>query len=241
MPIPEVEIVLTNWKRKKNLPRIIAAMKMQSITSTITVIDNAVEDDEALDLETIDSVDKYFRIRNNPYGPFIRFACHGFYDADYVFAYDDDMIPGSECVAHFLKHAKSADEYGLLGQFGRVFREEAFHFNTLECAEGYTKVDLCICAYFFDHSIFPSISEIKRRVIRSGQERLFMQDDMLLAAACRLAGKEIGLPPKSSNKEAHVKISGLPSPFALSSTPGRPKVRQESLELIRSLICPGLF
>jgi hypothetical protein len=236
MNLPEVEIILTNWKRKNNLPILIGTMREQSVPVTITLIDNAHKDTEAVDTWVINKVDKYFRIKNNPYGPFIRFACHGFYDAEYLFVYDDDMIPGKECVSHFLNHAKANPQYGLLGQFGRIFEGDQYNFNKVKRLESFVPVDICICAYFLHRSILPSIDEVKCRIIFNDWTQLFIEDDMILAASCRLAEKEIMLTPDNPDKETFVKKQGLPQPFPLSSMSHRPQRRTEALQLIRSIV-----
>lgn len=217
-----LEVVLTNWKRRNNLRMIVEAFGRQSFPGIVTLIDNAPTDDEAVDTEVAANVDKYYRIKNHPYGPFVRYACYGFYEADYLYFPDDDMLPGTRCLEHFIEHVSSSRDYGVLGQRGRAVRDNAYDFaDVMPVRDAFLPVDLCIRAYFVRASLLPSVHEIKREAIARDWGDLLWEDDMLLAAGCRLAGRDVALTPASNDPEASIGLKELDSSFALSARPDR--------------------
>lgn len=232
----QIEVVLTNWKRKNNLPILVEAMRHQSVSCSITLVDNAEDDADAVDLETARAVDKYFRIKEHPYGPALRYACHGFYDAEYLFVCDDDLVPGKECLAHFLSHIEAHSEYGVLGQFGRnIYATHYGHSDVPRVDHEFVSVSLCVCAYFLRKEILTGFDLLKKQIVESGQESLFWDDDMLLSASCQLSNRRLALTPMDSNRETYVKFRGLPQPFALSAMSNRAQKRMETWNNIQKL------
>ena len=235
---PQVEVVLTNWKRKNNLPLIIDAMRNQNVPCTITLIDNAPDESNAVEPHVSDQVDKYFRISRHPYSSFLRYASHGFYEGDYLLIYDDDMIPGNECVSHFLNHANENPDYGVLGQFGRVVQSGVYSFRDIPQSKNrFTEVDICVCAYFVRSvPVMACIDQLKKIVISRKKDFLLQHDDMILAAACRLAKKKIALTPAGESIECHVKKQGLSQPFSLSDNSNWGKARTLAMKEINQIV-----
>lgn len=124
----KVLIVLTNYSRPENMPKIIKAWRDQSISGNkIIVADNR-------DIQLVDrikytnylccpnEVDDVWHWTENSGCP-----CH-FYPAlsqtryKYTIFADDDLIPGKNAVQNLLNHAHILnDEFTTIGQVGRTF------------------------------------------------------------------------------------------------------------------------
>jgi len=222
------EVVLTNYKRKQNLPQIVEAFRQQNVPVTITLIDNA-HPDERVDDATAKSVDKYFHIFPNPYRCFIRHACFGFYNAEYILIHDDDMVPGKRNVEHYLKYV-TPDR--ILGQIGRkICPVQGYNFDAIQGTDDLVPVDLVIRSYFFHISTFSIIHEFKRKLIQSRMGNLLHQDDMLLAV-CR-KGNVFVTPQEEGDTRCNIRE--LDASSGEYHYPDRQRDRTRTWQLLNSL------
>lgn len=226
MKRPSVECVIVNWKRKNNIPLIVEAMRSQSVPCTVTVIDNASDDIDAVDEGVSRSVEKYFRIKEHPYGPFIRFMCGNFYGSNYLYFCDDDLAPGPRCLEHFLNHVETDNSIGVLGQLGRIITGNKYLIKDAPRGrQTFTEIDICIRAYFVKSLVLTNIKDISEQIFLKRKNDLFWHDDMLLSAACRIAKKNLAVTPLEEELETIINYKELPSPHALSANPGRSEAR----------------
>src|SRR6476660_2180280 len=102
--IPAVEVVIINWKRPKNVERIIRAMKDQTVPCTITICDCHQGPEFSLSDDITPLIDRIFKWEHN-LGAFSRYVPIASYDHIYTFFIDDDMLPGKRCLETVLQAA----------------------------------------------------------------------------------------------------------------------------------------
>jgi hypothetical protein len=221
-----VEVVLMNWKRPENIPIIMDALRKQDYPCLITLLDNAAEEQFQLPQPVKEMADKYLFIPEHPFGPYLRYACFGFYEKDYIFFIDDDMKPGRNCVRHFYNYAKLVNGFGSISSFGRIISNRVFTFRCISQPEKQSvPVDLCIRCYFIHREIGEYFPEITRTLFQKQKTHLFWHDDMLLSAICRRADKSIFVIPQG-NAETQFNENELSTHHALSSEVHRFQKRQ---------------
>lgn len=113
---PRVEVVVCNWRRPKNIPKILALLHAQTVPVKLTLIDAS---ENGIDGRGFDRV---FRVPNM--GSWNRFAIAGSYDCDYTLFIDDDVLPSRDCAAHLMDQAiKLQNEFAVLGFRGRKYAD----------------------------------------------------------------------------------------------------------------------
>lgn len=123
----KVLVVLTCWKRIRNMERIVRAWRNQSVPTHVIVIDNSPNDSDAFHkrIELLEANDVW-RIGDN-LGPVCRFAPALMLTQDYEYCMfaDDDLVPGCRAVQTCIEVAKKHPTFATIGQHARNFRREA--------------------------------------------------------------------------------------------------------------------
>ena len=209
-----VEVVLINWKRPENVAAIVEAMIAQTVPCTLTVCDCHPSPEFALSCETLSKVDRVYRWTHN-LGAYSRYVPMAAFDHPYTYLPDDDILPGSRCLEHFLDHARW-DEFGVLGQDGRRLKSDGIYRTArVERTRRFEEVDLVVRAYFVKTKNLAHVASLRWDMGLQGTTDA--EDDILLAAAMRLkASLGSYLTPKSGDEETSVMKERLPSPHALS-------------------------
>ncbi len=211
---PPVEVVLINWKRPDNVSAIVDALILQTVPCTITVCDCHPSREFALAPVTLSKIDRVYRWTHN-LGAYSRYVPCAGYDHEYTYLPDDDMLPGSRCLEHFLDHARWG-RFGVLGQNGRRLKPDGVYRTAkVRRTRKYEEVDLVVRAYFVQTRNLPLIATTRWDFGLQGATDA--EDDILLAVAMQLkAGLGCYLTPHSSDEETSVVKTPLPSPHALS-------------------------
>jgi hypothetical protein len=214
----KVETVVINWKRPANVERIVAALRAQTTECTVTVCDTHLDDQFALPEATLTNVDRVYRWGHNT-GPYSRFVPLAAYDHEYTFFVDDDMLPGSRCVEHFVDAAESLPGFGTIGQMGRIVPADGIYkardVGRLAHAR---EIDVLVRGFFVRTRNLHHIPQL--RWLMNYTEEQVPEDDMLLCVAMRLcAGLRNYLTPLDPDPETLMNRVELPDPHALHRRP----------------------
>ncbi|ADP84974.1 glycosyltransferase family 2 protein [Pseudofrankia inefficax] len=214
----KVEAVVINWKRPGNVERIVDALQAQSVPCTVTVCDTHIDDQYTLSQATLSSADRVYRWGHNT-GPYSRFVPLAAYDHEYTFFVDDDMLPGTRCVEHFVNTAESLPGFGSIGQMGRIVPPDgvytARNVGRLPKAR---EIDILVRGFFVRTRNLHHIAQL--RWLMNYMAEQVPEDDMLLCVAMRLcAGLRNYLTPNDPDPETLMNRSELPDPHALHRRP----------------------
>lgn len=119
--------VILNWRRQKNLPSIVASLRMQTVTTRIVIWHNGTEAEAALDC------DEWIRAsRNHLCWP--RWFVASQAPTEYVFCIDDDITLGDADVLADLisQHENNSTPGGVTGIEGVVLSPGCGYFPTHE-------------------------------------------------------------------------------------------------------------
>lgn len=194
-----VEAVVVNWKRPENIPVILEALRPQC--DFLTVINAGEPCDTTLADLTVTFSKNFGGI--NRYN----LASH---ICDYTYFHDDDMLPGSKVIEHFLEFS---DKACVLGQIGRIVGER-YNSNDVPRTNEVVDVDLIVRGYFVNTKLLPEIFNIRQKF-----KTHFREDDMVLACAARRLKQRICLTPANEDIETLINKVELPNQFAISSDP----------------------
>jgi len=214
----KVEAVIINWKRPGNVARIVDALREQSTPCTVTVCDTHLDSQYSLSRETLATADRVYRWGHNT-GPYSRFVPLAAYDHEYTFFVDDDMLPGTRCIEHFVHTADALPGFGSIGQLGRVVPANgvytARNVGRLPRAR---EIDVLVRGFFVRTRNLHHIAQL-RWLMNYTQEQV-PEDDMLLCVAMRLcAGLRNYLTPNDPDPETLMNRTELPDPHALHRRP----------------------
>lgn len=218
--LPEVEVVIAYWKRPDNILPILNAFRNQTIPCQITVFDASPEGFE-LPAEALPLIDTLYRCNRNR-GAFNRFIPAFGYELTYTYFHDDDMLPGSRVLEHFVRHARQCDnEFAVLGQIGRILVESTVYDGALNPGrepERLLAVDSIIRGYFVKTDRLLHMLQFKQKM---GLQRIGNFDDLLLSTSIQFyTGFPSYLTPKDSpDPEEKINKEELPEPFAVWQTP----------------------
>jgi hypothetical protein len=216
---PSVEAVVINWKRPRNVARIVAALRTQTVPCTITICDCHPEPDFALDDETVASIDRRYRWTHNT-GAFSRFVPAGAFDHAYTFFLDDDMLPGERCVEHFLDAAERVQSFGALGQQGRILEPDGV-YRAVQVARhpGFREVDVLVRGYFVPTAVLHQVFALRWRMGYFHDDP-HPEDDLLLCVALQvLEGLPCYLTPASDEPQTLANYAELDNEHALFRRP----------------------
>ena len=206
--MPDVRVILTNWRRPKNLIPIAKAFREQSVPVEIVVVDNSGGKKFALSDEVRDTVDDVITFGDNA-GPACRFIGGFFAKTTYVQFHDDDALPGRRCVECYLEcAAKVKDNFGILGFLGRKARWREFlnadgkdrtpeykRHNVMPKRYKFDSVDFTCRGMFVRQSSLWAYERFRERLRaaypRKVADRMAWEDDIMLALGVKL---ELGLP-----------------------------------------------
>ncbi len=228
----EVEAVVINWKRPRNVDRIVSALRDQSIPCTITVCDCHPDPVFALHPDTIAAIDRRYTWAHNT-GAFSRFVPSGGFDHRFTFFIDDDMLPGQQCIEHFLLAAEISPPFGALGQLGRVLPNDDVYrsLNIPRSTTAFSEVDILIRSYFVRTELLHHIFALRWRMNYFDDDP-HPEDDMLLCTALQIyAGLPCYLTPDNQDPETLVNKVELSNEYALFRRPDHMSRRTQFLRL----------
>lgn len=194
-----VEAVVVNWKRPENIPVILEALRPQC--ELLTVINAGEPCDTRLADLTV-TLSKNF-------GGINRYSLTS-HNCDYTYFHDDDMLPGSRLIEHFLEYS---DKAYVLGQIGRIVGER-YNFNDVPRTNDVVDVDLVVRGYFVNTKLLPEIFRLRQTF-----KNPIREDDMMLAWAARRLKQRICITPANNDVETFINKVELPNQFATSSDP----------------------
>ena len=225
-----VETIVTNFKRPENVRRIAQALKDQSVPIKLTIVDNDVSGFQ-LDAQTLALANLVIRPSIN-IGPFCRYYAAFCSTAEFVYIHDDDMLPGKKVIEHFLTHAESGPNFGVLGQHGRIAKPNEYDASSVSAESDFVEVDSVVRAYFVRTSNLHHLLRLRNHPEIREKCR---EDDLMLCSAMRLYGNlPILLTPKPGPGES-VNATELLAPHAQCRRPDHYQRRTEFLRWIQSL------
>ena len=212
-----IEVVLINWKRPANIGKIVQALRYQTIPCTITLCDCHPSEEYALPVSVIQDVDRVYRWEHN-LGAYSRYLPVAGFDHSYTFLMDDDLLPGRKCLEAFLEAAlQLEDEFGVLGQFGRILSPDGnYRVTDIPLNDRFQEVDFIVQAYFVKTC---NLHYLLRFRWETGYfEDELPEDDLLLCAALKYyRGLRCYLTPWDGNQEDLLKRHILDESLGLSS------------------------
>lgn len=225
--MPDIEVVVVNYKRPDNLPPILQAFRAQSVPCSATVIECAPEPQWEAQVDP-QLCDRRLRMHQN-FGAYNRFLGGFIHEKEFTYFHDDDMLPGQRLLEHFLRTAELVPQFGVLGQFGRVFPAEMKRYSAQNVARADhpVPVDMIVRGYFVRTRHLHYMLPLKWMLGFTGVQ----EDDMLLSCGLRMFGQlQSYLTPLSPDPEEKMVRRGLPSPYACSSRPGHFEIRSQWLQ-----------
>ena len=215
-----VEVVVINWKRPRNVLRIVRRLKEQTHHCVVTVCDSASWWFK-LPRRAQQFIDNRYRLKNC--GAITRYVPADRYRCDYTLFLDDDMLPGRRAVEHFVRWAEAKPQAALLGQMGRIVGRE-YNWNGVPRRAGdFTSVDMVVRAYFVRSEMLAGLARFRQ--LWDGPIR---EDDMALAWAIKIfSNGGIFLTPASDDSDEQVNAEELPDAHALSKNPSHLQVRTD--------------
>jgi hypothetical protein len=214
----KVETVIINWKRPGNVEWVVDALRAQSMPCTVTICDTHLDDAFALSTPTLDKADRVYRWGHNT-GPYSRFVPLAAYDHEYTFFVDDDMLPGSRCVEHFVETAETLPGFGSIGQLGRIIPSNGVYTaRNVGRLPRPREIDVLVRGFFVRTRNLHHVAQL--RWLMNYMEEQVPEDDMLLCVAMRLcAGLRNYLTPSDPDPETLMNRTELPDPHALHRRP----------------------
>jgi hypothetical protein len=208
--------------------KIVEAFQTQRQLASITLVDAAEDYTFATDARTRAGVDRLITLREN-IGSFNRFLPLLAYHSAFIYFHDDDMLPGPQLLQTFLQIAQEHPTFGVLGQDGRIFEDEAYSAKSVLSTKGVTETDFVVRGYFVRREVLSAFPDwLNRLGILPRTE-----DDLFLCTAARLAGWRVGvIAPRT--REERMNQEEMPSPYALSQRPEHASNRTKFIHAARS-------
>jgi hypothetical protein len=206
----QVEVVVTNWRRPQNIVKILEAFRNQSVPCTLSVVDAGGEE-YRLPAEAREMADNIYTMSQN-YGAYNRYIPLANYHREFTYFHDDDMLPGTRAMEHFIASARQVPHGALFGQMGRRIVDEYKPSGVRRDVERCVSVDMVVRGYFVRTEHLYTI--IRFRNLMGKQVR---EDDMLLAWGIRsFTDKGIYVTPDSGDPEERINKAELVTSHALS-------------------------
>src|SRR5687768_4982489 len=143
-----VEVVLINYKRPRNVRDIVQAFREQTVPCHISLIDAAIGPEFEIDPEVRVAVDRVYSWTHN-FGPYNRYVPIAAFSHEFTYFHDDDMLPGRRLIEHFVNAADSLQQFGVLGQQGRLVGSDGtYHAEGVGRSEHFLPVDVVVRGYF---------------------------------------------------------------------------------------------
>ncbi len=209
--IPRVQVVIVNWRRPSNLPRIIKAFRNQTVPCWLTVCDVGGKQ-HRLPEDVLVSLDSWF-VWDINHGGFNRLIPAFAYPCEYCWFHDDDMVPGPHLLEFLLSWSHLP--FAVMGQTGR--RVVGQEYRVVEPSKHPEEVDFVCRGYFVRTSRLPHILRYTHDV---GLARDFiLEEDILMAAAIQAnTGEKAWITPRSP-PGAEMNARELPAPHACQDMP----------------------
>lgn len=204
----KVEVVVINYRRPANVARILRALREQSELVRVTLVDASIEGRPLTEPDSL-LADRVFKLSKN-YGGFNRYLAADRFDCSYTFFIDDDILPGRSAVKSFLQWAEGHRDFGVLGQNGRVLRNNTYTFKPVRAQMHLREVDFVVMGYFVRRQVLDALFAWKEYL---GLAEL-REDDFLLCSAAHWVGLKVGVTPCATVEEK-MDFEVLPEPFAL--------------------------
>jgi hypothetical protein len=223
------EVVIVNYKRPRNTPRICEAFRQQSSPCRITVIDAAPEPEFEARLDP-STVDRHIRLREN-HGGYNRFLFLAFHECEFTCFHDDDLLPGSRLIEHYVRNAEQVGQFGVIGQIGRRLVDD--HYNSIDTQLGAKPqpVDMVCRSYFVRTANLRHLLQLRFLLSEQAKE---IDDDMLLCFSMQLIGNLTNYTTAAPTcREESAEMVALEAPFAFCSRPNHLEKRSEMLRSIR--------
>jgi predicted O-methyltransferase YrrM len=224
--VARVEAIVVNYKRPRNVLRIVAALRDQSEPCDVTLIDAAAGAEFALDQEAHEAADRVFSLDHN-FGPYNRFVPLAAFASEFTYFQDDDMVPGRRVIEHFLRAADTLGTFGVLGQDGRIVDADGtYHVVGVPRTLDFQPVDIVCRGYFVRTSNLPAV--VRQRFEMSLIPDESLEDDLLLCTAMNMVcGLGNYLTPIDPDGETLMNRQELPDDFARCRRHGHARVRTE--------------
>lgn len=226
MKKPTVEIVLVNCLRPDNVALIVPALKRQDYDGPFSLTVCQAPPAPDLPAETLALCDTvHFLSKNNLC--LNRYVRSSMYHEDYTLILDDDMLPGSGMVRHFVDAALRNPDGALFGQLGRIVSTkkgyEGIDYPRSRISD--INVESVVCAYFLKTSYLSAFWQFYELV--KDYEEVNSMDDFVLAWGIHtFSNGKIYLTRNTGNPEELVCKEWLPQPHALWALPGRAELRK---------------
>jgi hypothetical protein len=214
---PTVEVVIINYKRPGNIKPILTRFKEQAYPCTITLVDQG----GGLDPETYALANRVYSLREN-YGCWNRYVFLGNYYHDYTYFHDDDMLPGTGLIKHFVGHALNKPDGALFGQWGCSWGEN-YVWTPVRCVPGvFTPTSMVVRSYFVRTKYLYTLLKFSRYFTHP-----ITEDDILLSWALRTyTDKSIYVSPKPVGSSECMNEQELPQAHANTDRPDHITIRK---------------
>lgn len=211
-----VEVIIINWKRPKNVAKIVDALLDQTVPCIITVYDCSPSEEFHLDNVTRSKVNRVFQSSFNN-GGFNRYIPMAAYSSIYSFFIDDDVLPGRKCIETYLKSAKDHPNFGVLGQIGRTLSaDNKYRPKNIRLSENFIETDFVIRGYFVKTRYLYNVLRFKWFL--GYFETDFIEDDLLLCSSLKYyENLSCYLIPFNGDRETLVNKEELSDDYSLSS------------------------
>lgn len=155
----------------------------------------------------------------------------GAYDHEFTYFADDDMLPGSRCIEHFLDSRPS--EFGVLGQIGRRLNADgSYSRRGVMRTDQLEQVDFLIRGYFVPTVRLDCVNRLRWQL--NLQRAPSVEDDMLLSVAMDMIhGLSSFVSPADADLESQQNRIELKARHALAKRPDHFDRRVAFLELAK--------
>jgi len=227
----KIEAVIINWKRPKNVSKIVIALRNQTVPCTITVCDCHPSDEFALSKRTLSKIDRIYRWTHN-LGAFSRYVPLPSFDHQYTLFIDDDMLPGKKCLEYFLDCTTTIPKFGVLGQLGRIIDKDGIYRpRDITRTEYFIETDFIIRAYFTETKNLHHLLKFRWHINYFNEE--LPEDDLLLCASLKFyENLSCYLLPFNSDIETLVNKKELSTEYALSKRNNHISKRREFVKML---------
>jgi hypothetical protein len=232
----DVEVILINWKRPGNIIEIVRGLRNQTRPCTITICDCHPTQTFALPSSIRDDVDRIYRWQHNT-GPYSRYVPIGAFDHEFTFFLDDDMVPGSLCIEHFIDAAARAGSFGVLGQLGRILSAEGkYTGHDVARRNSFVEVDVIVRGFFVRTINLSKVLQFRWKIFPPQADLSQIEDDLLLCVALKMSdGLSSYLTPADNDIETRINKLELPTPHALQYRPDHRHRRESFLSQMTAI------
>lgn len=219
-----VTAVVINWRRPANLPRILHALRHNTLPCRLVVVDASRQS-----FSDLSAADEVIRLSVNR-GGFNRLVPALAFDTEFTYFHDDDMLPGPQALAALVQCMDNlaGRNTAALGQLGRVYAGGQFNANEVLRRHGVcVNVDNVIRGVLVRTATLPDVHRFWRNQGRRfATPEGLVHDDLLLSFGLLEAGHLLRLMPACPLGETRVNQEELPAADALCYRPAHAAERQ---------------